>query len=423
MTGTTVKPIAQQSNRKKLSSQSTLRIVFLCCGFLTLLAAISGMIYTIHTVQLSNLLTQALQPLFFFVVALFLGILDVALWFPKSALVLSTQAENEEGNFVNTSSGERHVSPEHLLLPSPPQIDPNATIPVPPQFTPPFNTVKVLPQPAITEPISYSPIPERLQTFRYYILPREGKDLARCADKLSFDITRARYAVADGVGTSFLPGYWAQTIATEFVEHDINFTYPDDIVKWQQRCSERWHHWVNTEWVPQAVVESGQEDWSREIERGAATTFVGCSFLPAQLAQSGSTTISVAVVGDAEFFLLTPPRGQIGYWTCKERFNLQKSQDFGQTTETLATPERRLSRDYKWMRHTTYTAQHGDCIVLTTDALAQWTLQQMETGKNPWQELLSLSSEDAFRKLINRCRAAGEIEVDDTTIMIIPLDS
>jgi hypothetical protein len=259
------------------------------------------------------------------------------------------------------------------------------------------------------------------QKFRSFILPREGTDLDHCADKLAFNPDAARYVVTDGVGTSFLPSSWAQIIADHFVNRECDYENEAMFTFWLGECSHEWHKWVQNDWLPLARKNSGQEDWSREIGRGAATTLVGCSFSREALLQHGTTPISVTVVGDAEFFLLSPSEDAAGRWICKDYYRLQY-EDFGHTTETLASPDRRVERDFKRVHvKRDVQAKLGDCIILATDALAQWLLLQMQQGKDPWQEVLSIFHHDAFRDFVYSSRSTGEMEIDDTTIMIVPL--
>lgn len=259
--------------------------------------------------------------------------------------------------------------------------------------------------------------------FGAYILPREGK-LERCQDKMAHDSQKARYVVADGVGTSFLPGRWAEILTRDFVSSDCPFDNPQEITNWLMDCSQAWHAWVEDVWVSRARQNNAQADWSREIARGAAATLAGCFFSPVELAQTGTTNVRVVVVGDAEFFLLAreslvaQPR-----WRCKRTWYLQLLEEFGHTTQALATPEKRVLRDHRWVNVTNVEAKAGDCLILATDALAKWILQYIEQGKDPWNKLFALRNQEDFQRFVSHYRADGSLEIDDTTLMIIPVEA
>lgn len=97
--------------------------------------------------------------------------------------------------------------------------------------------------------------------------------------------------------------------------------------------------------------------------------------------------------------------------------------EFGVETRAIATQEKRVDRDYKWIHSKDFEGKVGDCIVLTTDALAKWLLSREQSGIDPWPELLSFSLLEEFRSFVLHHRSTGDLEVDDTTMMVIPLEA
>jgi hypothetical protein len=69
--------------------------------------------------------------------------------------------------------------------------------------------------------------------------------------------------------------------------------------------------------------------------------------------------------------------------------------------------------------------QSGDRLWIMTDALAQWCLTEIEAGRNPWNDLVSLLTlpemEDQFVSLIEGLRDAGKLRNDDVTLLAIEL--
>ncbi len=256
---------------------------------------------------------------------------------------------------------------------------------------------------------------------RFYAVAREGDNPALSADKGSVNEQNTRYALADGVGTSFLPGYWADIVTSKFIERVSDFQEREDFENWLSKCSEDWHLRVDKEWLPLARERSGQTDWSREIERGASATFVGCSFSWDELRQNGETNVHVTAVGDAVFFLVSPPlRSERREY---KSFYLQSAGDFGQMTETLGSPTRRIQRDWKRVHQQDFPAQSSDTLVLATDALAQWIMRYKKAGYDPWSRLFSITNASQFAEFVDYFRSNGAMEVDDTTAIIIPLRS
>jgi hypothetical protein len=69
----------------------------------------------------------------------------------------------------------------------------------------------------------------------------------------------------------------------------------------------------------------------------------------------------------------------------------------------------------------------GDRLWMMTDALAQWCLDEVASGGNPWDDLERLldvpEEEGRFRSWIEGLRDAGRLRNDDVTLLAIPLSA
>jgi hypothetical protein len=188
-------------------------------------------------------------------------------------------------------------------------------------------------------------------------------------------------------------------------------------------------------WIPEGERRTGRvRDWSREIGDGAQATFVGCSFSPQQLVDNGRTTVSVFAIGDSNFFLVHPPRHSDDIWEY-ESYPIERFEDFGPVPAILATVTTDHQIDKAWHKaqenvghfpkhdnpYKEYNIDPGDYMVLTTDALAAWILQQEANQISPWNRLIRhLPNEDAFRAFVEEQRQRG-LERDDTSMLIVHL--
>ena len=62
----------------------------------------------------------------------------------------------------------------------------------------------------------------------------------------------------------------------------------------------------------------------------------------------------------------------------------------------------------------------GDLVILGSDALAGWLLQEHESGGRPWETLVSLEAPE-WEGWVNERRAERSMRNDDTTLIIIPI--
>lgn len=248
-----------------------------------------------------------------------------------------------------------------------------------------------------------------------FIVPKEGDDPALCADKYAEHRENGfyRYAVTDGASASFLPAQWAQILAESFVHLDNDVNEDADGIAWLRACSQQWSQWVDLTWIPQLGRD---KDWSRDKAQGAQATLIGCSFSYQSLQQTGSANVAVIAVGDANFFLVHPLDENLNLYDYRS-FPCTRPEDFGPVPNTLATAESLIPQT-QFMRES-FQVQRGDYLFLTTDALAQWTLSRIFHKDNPWQRLSKLSTSEDFHAFVVEERDKGELESDDTTMLMI----
>lgn len=264
---------------------------------------------------------------------------------------------------------------------------------------------------------------------RCFLLPKEGEPVVECQDRFAMRIHGdvRRYAIADGVAGSFVPGPWASIAARQFVQLEGNFNTKDDFISWVNACSRLWHEWISQRWVPtiNALRErsgDGPGNWDNEIRKGAQTTLLGCTLSPArQIEHDTSTAITIFAVGDCELFLFAPdPRGG---WKVEDTFPFDSPAEFDARPDTLVTADRPDLIERAWARRKTMliNAFPGDMLALASDTLAKWILTQIERGSDRWQPLLSISDLGAFEQYIRREFHRDGIEDDDLTMLVIPL--
>lgn len=426
------------------------KILFLICGSITVIFELIVFGRWFIALDVQRLSPYVFLPVLLICLGILVGIVELWLWLRPRSFLFSTNTSSslleEEANLPTRSTNmilRDDLAPPHSVATNQGNGEPSKAEP---SELPKMNTMRTTASLSQAETItqsetvtdspsnsfSISPqisLPARAGTnsrsgdisgIRLYAVAREGDNLTLSADKWSVNKQNTRYALADGVGTSFLPGYWADIVTSKFVERDSDFQGQEDFEDWLRECSDDWHLKVDKDWLPMARKSSGQTDWSREIERGASATFVGCSFSWDKLKQKGETNVHVTAVGDAVFFLVSPSPLRAERWEYKS-FYLQNEDDFGQMTETLGSPTRRILRDWKRIHQQDFTAYPSDMLVLATDALAQWIMRYKKAGYDPWNDLFSLADVPQFAQFVDRYRSNGAMEVDDTTAIIIPL--
>src|SRR2546421_979834 len=257
-----------------------------------------------------------------------------------------------------------------------------------------------------------------------FILPKEGAPLVECQDSYALHAEHRRYAVADGVAGSFVPGPWARIIAKSFVERNGTFLNKEDFQAWLVECSQQWHKWLANRWLPTMHAMSKRSrdsysDWSNDIRPGAQTTLIGCSLLSQREQQGTVTAVSVFAIGDGQFFLFRPNTG----WNLVEMFPYSDTDKFGSRPDTLVTVLRTDLLERAWAQRKTKLCKvsPGDIIVLASGTLAKWLLTQVQQHTDRWRPLLSGISTAEFEQYIRTELHNDRIEDDDLTMLIIPI--
>ena len=260
-----------------------------------------------------------------------------------------------------------------------------------------------------------------------FLLPKEGEPLVECQDRYALNEARRCYALADGVTGSFVPGPWARIVTLGFVERGGEFADKDDFQNWLADCSDIWHSWMETRWVPTMNAlraRSGDRpgDWGNDMRAGAQTTLIGCTLRPDNDINNPSTLINVFAVGDCEFFLFSPQAD--GGWKLQDAFPFGDPAQFNARPTTLTTLPRADLLERAWLERKTMllNASSGDRVVMASDTLAKWLLTQVQSGNSArWLPVISCTDSVEFEQRIRHEFQQDNVEDDDITMLVIPI--
>jgi hypothetical protein len=257
-------------------------------------------------------------------------------------------------------------------------------------------------------------------------LAKGNESVARSQDAFALDNNLMRYAVADGVSRSFLPSYWARILSTHFVYHGQGIEDETRFAEWLQACNHEWEQQAQ-QWIARAEQRRQEQglinatEWQQYTKMGAQATLVGCTFSPSS--KNGDIHIQVTAIGDANFFLVRHTRN--GTWEYRA-YPYTDPAAFGTTPDALATAavasSKGVQRTWSWINRYPLEGQRGDYILLATDAIAKWLLQQLQSGQEDWLCLLDPNTTSStLARLVFMERGTGRLEDDDVTVLVVPL--
>jgi len=234
---------------------------------------------------------------------------------------------------------------------------------------------------------------------------KRGNAPAEYEDAYAGDAATARFAVADGASESSFVATWAKLLVEGFVAAE---GMPWRELNWLAPARQRWTADVDGRPLPWYAEE--------KREQGAYATLLGVAFREARTKTDTNVWRALAV-GDSCLFRLHDGK-------LRKTFPLSRSSDFGNQPALLGsrgrpadTPQAARRARGKW--------RPGDRFLLMTDALAEWTLRQMEENHRPADEIDRLLAEsapqEAFVGWVEERRDQRGLRNDDVTLVIIDL--
>jgi len=239
-------------------------------------------------------------------------------------------------------------------------------------------------------------------------LPKHGESAADCEDAAAAEPVRRRFAIADGASGSSYSGLWARMLVDEFV-----------------RTTRPWYSWlpeIQVRWASAVAsrINGKPAPWFVEsrLDQGAFSTFLGLVIEEPTWKGKKIRRWRVRAIGDSCLFQVRQNR-------LVKALPLARSSDFGNTPWLVGS--RVLNDRSLGQKAALHKGEWrpDDRIWLTTDALAQWFLQECEAGRRPWQSfdsvLTAAAPERAFAACIEELRARNDLRNDDVTLLAVCL--
>ena len=178
------------------------------------------------------------------------------------------------------------------------------------------------------------------------------------------------------------------------------------MLRWLASPTQVWNEGIHWDRLPWFAVEKARQ--------GPISTLLGVTFAwpnPNRKRGTGATVRWRAIaVGDSCLFQIRDDEVIV----C---FPVTRCADFGTTPPLLSTQLEYNRRSLNYLQHHDGACQLGDLFVLATDALAAWFLCRVETGEQPWRDLVGLNTEK-FVELVERLRQERAMRNDDVTLLL-----
>ena len=237
---------------------------------------------------------------------------------------------------------------------------------------------------------------------------RPGECEDACRDSYPYNRGPARIAVCDGASESAFAKEWAEILAEALVHSPLDLSGLDDasLAMWLAPGQEKWNRAVPWERIP----------WHGEAKTRAGAM---AALLGLEMAQTpngaGAYPWQAVAVGDCCLFVV-----RCGSLTVS--FPMDSAAQFNNTPSLICSNQANNGGLWGRVHRLQGECLPGDLVILASDALACWLLQERESGGKPWETLLEFHSNREWEDWLQARRSERAMRNDDTTLIAIAVE-
>lgn len=242
--------------------------------------------------------------------------------------------------------------------------------------------------------------------YRAFWLPKDVQNPNAYEDAFDVDGVRGLAAVCDGVSSTIFAGRWAAILAKAVVADPPDINNPDLWEAWLKRTRDAW-----TQSVDERTLAWHQKP---KMLDGAGTTLLWIEIATDEVADGISRPYQLRAYSVGDCCLFHVRRGNV-----LQTFPIQDSARFESNPQVIRSVFKRGDAVEFEVMET--LCKPGDLLVLCTDAVASWTMRQLEAGATlDWNAYWDMSLEQWQQWLIG-LRQQNQIRFDDSTAVLLRL--
>lgn len=239
---------------------------------------------------------------------------------------------------------------------------------------------------------------------RAYWLPKDVQDPNAYEDAFYVDADRGMAAICDGVSSSLFSGRWAGIMAKAVVEDTPEVNNPQAMEAWLKKYRDAWS----------ASIDQTSLAWHQKpkLLEGGATTLLWVAVTGGGAAGGITRPYQVRAYCVGDCCLFHARGGQV-----LQTFPIQDSSRFEENPQVIhSVPKRTETVSFEAMET---QCNPGDLLVMCTDAVAAWSMRQLESGNGvDWDSHWNTTAEQWQQWLIG-VRESNQIRYDDSTMVLI----
>ena len=249
----------------------------------------------------------------------------------------------------------------------------------------------------------------RLHGPRRFLESKSGNRPEECEDvsRISYPAGDgpARIVLCDGASESAFAREWAEILTRSFVRRPLDLSGLDSpsLFGWLGSCGEEWDGVVPWDRIP----------WHGEAKTnaGAFATLLGMAITPTHNG-TGAVEWQAVAIGDSCLFIVRDDALLLS-------FPLDSPAQFDNTPHLLCSNPKNNGGLWERVRQLEGICLPGDLIMLASDALACWMLQQCDSGDKPWEAFEDMRTDGEWARWVQARRDERTMSNDDTTLIAV----
>jgi serine/threonine protein phosphatase PrpC len=239
---------------------------------------------------------------------------------------------------------------------------------------------------------------------RAFWLAKDVQNPEAYEDAFQVDSQRGLAAVCDGVASTIFSGRWAQILVKLVIAQPPNVNDRGALEVWLRQAREAWSQ----------SIDDTALAWHQKPKMldGAAATlqWIQIASAPSPDAIPRPYRMWSFSVGDCCLFHVRANQ-------VLQTFPFQDSSHFEEHPQVIRSV---FKRDDVVAFQAMETECHpGDLVVLCTDAIAAWTMRQMEAGVSlDWQAYWQMTAQQ-WQQWVLQLRQQNQIRFDDSTLVLL----
>lgn len=210
--------------------------------------------------------------------------------------------------------------------------------------------------------------------------------------------TLIKFAIADGATESPFSKEWSDLLVSAYKERSF-----------ERACILETLKVVSTQWQSMIITENLPWYAQQKVETGSFATFIGLTI------NTEEDSFDAIAVGDCSLF-------QIRNNELILSFPISNVSDFNNTPNLIGSNEKYRTHIESQVKHHKGHIEPNDFILLTSDALAVWILEQRSQNNKIGKSIVKSFrnfNETTFKKWLSVKRGNNQIRNDDVSILII----